>query len=230
MKAYDIMTKEVVTVKLDTPVHEIAVLMTDRRISGVPVLDDGGQVVGMVSHGDLLHRREIGTESKRKWWLKVFADPDKLAREYSKTHGLRAKDVMTRHVVSIGESTDLADVATVLERNGIKRVPVLRDGKLVGLVTRTDLVKALSRAAIPAKGVSIDNGTLHRTLTEKMRAQPWLDTAFINLIVKDGAVEIWGIVGSEDQRQALRVLIEETAGVNSAADHLTVRSSVRDGV
>ena len=146
MKARDIMTTAVLSVRPETTIREVAALMTERHVSGVPVVNADNRLVGIVSQGDLLHRRELGTESKHKWWLSMFADPDRMAREYSKAHGLRAQDVMTRHVTSVQEDADLADVAAILDRSKIKRVPVLRDGGMVGIITRSDLVKALSQA------------------------------------------------------------------------------------
>ena len=222
MKAHEIMTKAVVSVGPQTPVYEIAALMTEKRISGVPVLGPQEQLLGIISQSDLLHRKEIGTELKRKWWLKVFSDPNHSAREFTKAHGLRAQDVMTRHVISIQADADLSEVAAILDRSRIKRVPVLRAGKLVGLIARSDLVKALSRTAGSAATGNIRDGDLQRTLNDKMKSQPWLDASFLNVIVENGTVQLWGLVSSEDQRQALRILVEETAGVKNIDDRMSV--------
>lgn len=222
MKAHEIMTRDLITVKPDTPVREIAALMAEKHISGVPVVADDGQVIGVVSQGDLLHREEIGTERRPKSWLRVFADPDQMAREYVRTHGLRAHDIMSRHVVSVSADADLQHVADTMDKHRFKRVPVVDKGKLVGLITRGDIVRTLNKMQASAKAMSLDNTALEKALLQKMRNQPWLDGTYINLTVKDGAIELWGFIKSEDQRNALKVLIEETAGSRKVDDHLKV--------
>ncbi len=221
MKANEIMTKTVISIGPETPVREVAALMTEKRISGLPVVANG-KVLGIVSQSDLLHRQELRTEAKHKWWLRVFSDPDRLATEYTKSHGLKAADVMTRRVVSVTEDTALADVAATLDRNGIKRVPVLSGGRLVGLIARSDLVKALTQAPSPIKAAAVDNGTLQRTLSDKMKAQDWLSATYLNTVVEDGRVELWGYIDTAAQHRALRVLVEETTGVKAVEDHLIV--------
>jgi CBS domain-containing protein len=222
MQAHHVMTKSVVSVLPETSVRDISSLMVEKRVSGLPVVAANGQVIGIVSQSDLLHRRELQTETKQKWWLKVFSDPDRIAREFSKAHGLRAQDVMSRHVISVDETTDLADVAAILDRNRIKRVPVLRGGKLVGVIARSDLVKALTKAPVIEGGASIDTAAVQRAISDKIRAQTWLNASYLNVIVEKGTVQLWGFVASEDQRRALRVLVEETAGVKSIDDHLGI--------
>jgi len=222
MKAHEIMTTAVVTAKPETPVQEIAALMTAKRISGVPVLGTQGHLLGMVSQSDLLQRKEIGTVPRHKWWLRVFSDPDRLAREYSKTHGMRAQDVMTRHVITVQADANLNEVAAILDRSKIKRVPVLRDGKMVGLIARSDLVKVLSQTASAEATGNVHDGDLQRVLNDKMKSQPWLDASFLNVIVENGTVQLWGLVSSDDQREALRTLVEETAGVKKVDDRLSV--------
>jgi CBS domain-containing protein len=136
MKASEIMTKDVVTVRPDMSVKEIAGLMAQRRISGVPVVDGAGRLVGILSETDLLHRIEVGTERRRKWWLGALASADDLAREYAKSHGLKAADIMSTTVISVDAADELGQVADLLRRKRLKRVPVVRDGRLVGIITR----------------------------------------------------------------------------------------------
>ena len=150
MRAMDVMTTNVITVGPDTSVQAVAALLAERGISGVPVVDSANRLVGILSEGDLLHRVETGTESppdrrsgrRRSWWLDTIGSDEELARDYVKSHGRTAKDVMTRDVISVSDTTELADIATMLETKRIKRVPVLRDGKLVGIVSRANLVRA----------------------------------------------------------------------------------------
>lgn len=171
MKAHEIMTKNVITVGPQTRVSEIAALMVQHRISGVPVVTGEGQVVGIVSESDLLHRVETGSERKRKWWLELFVGDDTRAREFIKSHGLKAENVMSRVVVSAAESADLGEIADVLESHGLRRVPILSDGKLVGIVSRADMVRALASAAaqdFPAR--SENGGALQNTIYNAIKS------------------------------------------------------------
>src|SRR6516165_9722238 len=136
MQAIDIMTTEVIAVDEDATVPAVAKLLAERGISAVPVVDKNNRVIGMVSEGDLLHRAETGTERRRSWWLEMMASTNQLAGDYIKSHSGKVKDVMSRSVLSVTETTPVADIALLLETNRIKRVPVVRDGKLVGIVSR----------------------------------------------------------------------------------------------
>jgi CBS domain-containing protein len=230
MKAHDVMTRDVATVKDDTTVHDIAALMMEKHISGVPVLGDNGRIVGIVSQSDLLHRAELGTERRHKWWFKIFNDSNTAAREYAKAHGLRARDIMSRYVIVVNDDAELRDVADILERHGIKRVPVVHDGRLIGIISRGDLVRALSQVQISEAETKIDNAALHKTLRDRIRSQLWLNDAYINVAVNDGVVELWGLVVSDDQHRALRALVEETDGVRRVDDKLSVAGPLRGGI
>ena len=144
MRAMDVMTNAVITVDENASVPSAAKLMAKHGISAVPVVDRENRVIGMVSEGDLLHRAEIGTEHRRSWWLEMASSTNKLAGDYIKSHSGKVKDVMTRDVWSVTEETPVADIAVLLETNRIKRVPVLRDGQLIGIVSRANLVRALA--------------------------------------------------------------------------------------
>ena len=222
MKARDIMTSAVHTARRETSIADIARLMTDQRIGGVPIVTDDNHVIGIVSETDLLHRAENGTQKRRKWWLAMLQDSDGLARDYAKTHGLRADDVMTRYVVTVGEDTTLRDVADVLDRNNLKRVPVVRDGALVGIITRGDLVRQLATVDRTHEVTSDDDAGVQKALIEAIDRQPWLAPAYISATVDNGVVELWGFIGSEDQRKALHVLVQEVAGVREIKDKLTL--------
>jgi CBS domain-containing protein len=222
MQVKDLMTSDVVTVGPQTPVGEVARRLVERRISAVPVVSPDGTVLGIVSEGDLLRRRELGTERRTSWWLEIFADPDSLAHEYTKAHGLTAADVMTTPVVCIDEDAGLPSVAEMLEAHGIKRVPVLRQGKLVGIISRADLVRAFARHAEPAQPSASDDREIERALRARMNAESWARTGHINVVVRGGAVELWGFARSEEQRQGLKVLAREIPGVRAIEDHLKV--------
>lgn len=222
MKVKDIMTTDVISVRPETPVHEIAVLLADRRVSGVPVLTADGALVGVVTESDLIHRAEIGTEKKRKWWLRMVSDSNQLARDFTRSHGQHAQDVMARYVISTSEDASLADVADLMESQRVKRLPVMRDGKLVGMITRGDLVRALARAEITKSTKKLDNATVYKAVHDRMMQQTWLNSSLINVSVNDGVASLSGFVESTDQRNALRVLAEETEGVTKVEDHLRV--------
>lgn len=220
MRAHEAMTRDVVTVTSETPVADIAALLVRHRISAVPVVADDNKVVGIVSQTDLSHRGETGTEKRRKWWLEMFADPDTRAREYIKSHGLTADDVMTRFVVSVSQQATLAEVAEILDTHRIRQVPVIDDGRLVGMISRSDLVRKLAEVKIGASSVRPDNGALQQAIWTELKAQPWLKSAYINLTVQDGIVELWGAVDSNEQRRALRILVEGVRGVQRVEDRV----------
>jgi CBS domain-containing protein len=225
MKASDIMTRDVVTVKPETSVREIAELMTQHRISGLPVVNAGGRVVGILSESDLLHRAETGTEKRRKWWMRAFIDTDQLAREYAASHARNAGDIMSKDVVSVDADMELGDVAELLDRKKLKRLPVTQNGQLAGMITRGDLVRALTvrlREAAASPGVSED---LARSIRSRMQRETWLDTALVSVSVDGGEVELAGLVASHDQRRALRLLVEDTPGVKRVDDKLSIKPS-----
>jgi CBS domain-containing protein len=222
MEAQDVMTRNVVAVGPDTTVGEIAAMLVRHRISAVPVVSGDEQLLGIVTQTDLAHRSETGTEKRRKWWLEAFADPDVKAREYVKSHGLKAQDVMTRHVVSVQQTDDLAEVADALDSHRIRQVPVVSKGKIVGMISRADIVRKLAETKVAPTGAQPDNGTLQKAIWDEIKAQSWLKTAFVNLAVKDGVVELWGAVDSIEQRQALRVLVEGVPGVRKVEDNVAL--------
>jgi CBS domain-containing protein len=222
MRASEVMTREVVTVAPDSPVREIASLLLQYRISAVPVTINRS-VIGIVSEGDLMHRPENETERMRSWWLEAFTDSETLARDYVKTHGLRAIDVMTRHVISVGEEAEVGEIAQLLDSRRIKRVPVVREGRLVGIVSRADLLRALVAGWPPAgRGTAASDHALHEAIIAHARAQRWSDVPMLNVVVRGGDVELSGVVASEDHRRATRILVEGIPGVRSVRDNLAV--------
>jgi CBS domain-containing protein len=223
MKVQDVMTRDVATATPETPVTELAKRLVERRISAVPVVDRELHVVGIVSEGDLLRRRELGTEARRSWWLEIFSDPDALAREYTKTHGLTAADVMSSPVFCVEESASLASIADMLETHGVKRVPVVRGGKLVGIVSRADLVRAfVASAPAPAPAGSRDDRQIEKALRERLNRESWARSITLNVVVENGVVSLWGFARSEEQRRGLKVLAQEIPGVKGVEDRLTI--------
>jgi CBS domain-containing protein len=226
MRAIDVMTPDVVTVDPNTSVQALAKLLSERAISGAPVVDADGRMVGIVSEGDLLHRTELGTEqrhaTRRSWWLEHFAAG--LARDYVKSHGRTVGDIMTRDVAAVAEETDLADVATLLETRRIKRVPVIRDGKVVGIVSRSNLVRALGAtpgAPTSAPGASADDRTIRSRLLAELGRQEWAAKVWAqDIIVSDGVIHLWfGSDEPNERRQAVRVAAENVPGVRGVEEH-----------
>jgi CBS domain-containing protein len=221
MRAMDVMTSEVITVDEDASVQSAAKLMANHGISAVPVVDKDNRVIGMVSEGDLLHRAETGTERRRSWWLEIMASTNQLAGEYLKSHSGRVKDVMTRDVISVTDTTPVADIAVLLETNRIKRVPILRDGKLVGIVSRANLVRALAMTVNePASGDETDDRTIRDKLLAELKVQKWAEVSPANIIVKDGLVHLWSSYFSEQEKRALVVAAETIPGVRGVEDHM----------
>jgi len=222
MNALETMTREVITVSPDTTVGEIATLLVQHGISAVPVISADNRVIGIISQTDLGHRGEMGTEKKRKWWLDLFADADARAREYVKSHGLKASDVMTRFVVSVAKSASLAEVAELLDTHRIRQVPVMEDGKLLGMISRADLVRRLAEVKVAAPAARPENGVLQKAIWNQIKSEPWLRSSYVNIAVKDGTVELWGAVDTEEQRNALRVLVEGVSGVQKVENNVVL--------
>ena len=219
MRAGDVMTTDVVTVSPEARVEEIACLMLEHHISAVPVVDARGRLAGIVSEGDLVRRIETGAAGTRAWWLELLAEPAKLARDYVKAHGRRAADVMTRTVVTVEEDASLSDVARLLEGRRIKRVPVVREGRVVGIVSRADLVRGLAVRSIEPATVG-DDRTIREGVLAALRAQPWWIGTYQAVVVIDGVVHLWGTARSNAERAAPRVAAETVPGVRGVEDHL----------
>lgn len=223
MKASNIMVSDVITVGPDASVMDVAEILLAHRISGVPVVDGEGKVIGIVSEGDLMRRAESGTERQRSWWLEALTGTQTLAADYVKSHARKVRDVMTRDVITASPDMSLSDIATLLETNSIKRVPVVDGGKLVGIISRANLLQALAslRKKIPAAPTA-DDAAIHDTLLSKLRSEPWRPS-MLTVTVHDGAVDLWGIVDSTAEKNAARVAAELTPGVRSVNDYLVLR-------
>jgi CBS-domain-containing membrane protein len=220
MKAADVMTRDVLTVGQDTPVREAIRLMLDNKISGLPVLGDGGKVVGILTEGDLLRRGELGTERQRPRWLEVLMGPGRMAGEYVRTHGRKVAEVMTTELVSVAGDTSLEELVHLMERHRIKRLPVLDGDVLIGLVSRADLLRSLLQVLDAARNEPrSDDAILEQILAELTRAA-WVPRDGLSISVKDGVVDLNGVILEEKEREALRVVAENTPGVKAVEDHL----------
>jgi len=226
MRAIDVMTTNVITVEPNTSVQELATLLSERGISGVPVVDRDNHLVGIVTEGDLLHRTETGTERRtqrrRSRWLDSFASDQEAARDYVKAHGLIVREIMTPEVISVSDTAELADIATLLGTKRIKRVPVLRDGKLVGIVSRANLERALAMTkSEPAIDADSDDRTIRQKLITELQGEEWVHMWGADIIVRDRVVHLWfSDDRSDEERQAVRVAAENIPGVRQVEEHI----------
>ena len=220
MQAADVMTTSVITVQPDTGVREIAFLLLKHRISAVPVVDAEQQVLGIVSEGDLMRRAENDTDSRHSWWLAAIFSAEAKAGEYVKTHGRKAGDVMTRNVVVVTEETPLHEIARLLEKHRIKRVPVVRKGRLAGIVSRANLLHGLATEKADAGPGSVDDRTIREQLRHTLSAEAGINTGLINVTVRRGVVQLWGVVDSSTEKKVAQVAAENAPGVEAVENHL----------
>ena len=220
MKAKDVMTSTVISVQPNATILQAARHMLQHHISGLPVIDKGGEIVGILSEGDFLRRQETGTGHKRSRWLEFLMGPGRLAVEYSHSHGSKVSEVMTTNVYTVTEDAPLEDIVELMERRRIKRVPVMRGKKVVGMVTRSNLMHAMVSLARSEPKAAKDDASIRETLLAEMHKESWAPAAMVNVVVRDGTVELWGTIIDERQRNALRVAAENIPGVKDVKDHM----------
>lgn len=221
MHAADIMTRTVITATPKTEVREIVDLMMQNRISAVPVVDDAGRVIGMVSEGDLMRRVENDTDRRDSWWLSALFSARNDVDAYVKSRGRRAEDIMTRDPITISEDTPLYKIAQTLEKKHIKRVPVVTGGKLVGIVSRSNLLQGFSTMQKDAAAAA-DDKTIRNAIVKEMEDKLDISGNSTNVVVVDGVVTLWGLVQSEAQKKAAAIAAENTAGVKEVHNNLGV--------
>ena len=220
MKVSDVMTPKVISVLPSDRIADAIRLMLDNRISGLPVIDAAGRLVGVVTEGDLLRRVETGTTRHRARWLQFLLSPGRLADEYAHTHGRRVNEVMTCDVVTATEGTSLDTVVQLMERHGIKRLPVVRDDKVIGIVSRANLLHALVAVGDAPERNGARDAVIRQRILDEIQREPWGPRYSINVVVRDGRVDLWGSLFGERERQALRVVAENVPGVREVHDHM----------
>ncbi len=221
MKASDVMRKEVITVAPEAAVVDAVHLMLEHHISGLPVVDEAGAAVGILTEGDLLRRAELGTEKRVPAWRSWLAGSGREALDYVRSHARRVGEIMTVPVVCATPDTDLAQVVALMESKRIKRIPVLENGRVVGIVTRADLLRTLASLLPPVNTPSVADAELRRRVLTSLKAQPWFrDDGSMDVRVKDGVVELVGVVTDQRERGAIRVVAENTPGARGVVDHL----------
>jgi CBS domain-containing protein len=219
MRAHQIMTKPVFTVLPDATILEAANLMLRRHISGLPVVDAAGKLVGIVSEGDFIRRSEIGTQKKRGRWLKFLLGAGNAATDYVHEHGRKISEVMTVNPITITEETPLDQIVSSMESNGVKRLPVMRDGRLVGIVSRANLLQAVAGLARDIPDPTADDDHIRSRIVAAIGKNDWSPFG-LNVIVRDGIVHLSGVITAERSRQASIVAAENVTGVRKVHDHL----------
>jgi CBS domain-containing protein len=222
MRADEVMTKDPLTIAPQAPVAEAVRLMLDRRVSGLPVVDAKGKLCGVITEGDLLRRSELGTEKRRARWLEFLFGPGRSAEEFVHAHGMRVEEVMTRSPITVAPDAGLDQVVDLMTERRIKRLMVVSGGRLVGVVSRADLLRALS-GAFAARPVPLGVGSdseIEKRVVEVLSEKSWVPVSSIKVEVGGGIVHLWGSILDERQRDAIRVAVENVPGVVEIVDHL----------
>lgn len=223
MKTSEVMVSNVITVGPEASVPEVADLLLRNRISAVPVIAANGEILGIVSEGDLLNRPESETSHRQSWWLEALTSKEMLAAEFVKSHSRKVTDVMKRDVITASPDDSVADVAARLERHCIKRVPIVKDGRIVGIVSRANLLQGLASLKDKIPQTRPDDCAIRGQVMAKLDKATWTRPALLSVTVQDGTVGLWGIVDSSSEKKAVHVLAEVTPGVRGVTNNLMIR-------
>jgi CBS domain-containing protein len=233
MNASEVMTQNLLSAKPDAPVFEAIRLMLDHRVSGLPVVDEAGRLVGILTEGDLLRRSETGTERHRPRWLEILMGPGRMADEYVRTHGRKVGEIMTREVVSVTPESPLREIIELMERRGIKRMPVLHGDQLVGIVSRADLLRAFASTFEERPAAPTSDEEIRERILAELAKVAWAPRDGLAITVENGVVDLNGVILDEKEREALRVAAENVPGVIAVEDHLVwvepVSGTIIDG-
>ncbi len=222
MRAHQIMSRQVITIGPEASVADAINTMLAHHVSGLPVVDAEGKLVGILSEGDFIRRAEIGTEQKPGRWLSLLAGADRLALDFVREHGRKVHQIMTPAPVTIREDTSLEEIARIMESRKLKRLPVIRDDRVVGIVTRSDFLPAIAHLSQNKSDAEGDE-TIRSAVVTAMAKAPWGPRGF-NVSVSDGVVTLRGVVKSDNARKAAIVTAENVAGVKKVDDHLSKRA------
>ena len=221
MRVRDTMSKGVVSVAPKAPITEALDIMVRSHLSGLPVIDEAGRLVGMVSEGDFLRRSELGSGKPPGSWLKGLLLPGQAAEAYARTHGRRVDEIMSGDVAAIEPNAGLDEAAALMEKRHVKRLPVVDEGKVVGIITRADFIRALVQFIRPAyEEPPVSDDAIKQRIDAELRAQPWAPVGSIGVAVKDGVVSFRGVLTDERQRNAIRAVAENIDAVRGVRDHM----------
>lgn len=221
MRAKDVMTQPVISVEPDDTIERAIRLMLQKRISGLPVINAAGHLVGIVTEGDFLRRSETGTQHRRPRWLEFLVGPGRLASEYVRTHGRKVNDVMTEEPITVEEDVPLEDIVKLMEKHHIKRMPVVRGDKVVGILSRANLLHALATLSLETRAPTSSDEIIRDQLLAALKKENWAPLGTVDIIVRDGVVHLWGTIFDERERGALIVAAENIPGTKSVCDELT---------
>ena len=213
------MTRPVITVTPETTVVEAANTMLQRHVSGLPVIDPDGKLVGIISEGDFIRRSEIGTQRKRGRFLKFILGPGQTATDFVQEHGRKVAEIMTKTPLTITEDTELEKIVQLMEKNNVKRLPVIRGDQIVGIVSRANLLQAVASLARQIPDPTADDDHIRNRVIDALAKNDWCPFG-LSVIVRDGIVHLSGVITEERSRQAAIVAAENVAGVNKVHDHL----------
>ena len=219
MRAHQIMTRPVITVAPETPIVEAANIMLQRHISGLPVVNSTGHLVGIISEGDFIRRSEIGTQRQRGGFLKFILGAGKEATDFVHEHGRKIAEIMTPEPLTINEDTDLEKIVELMEKNGVKRLPVMRGDQLVGIVSRSNLLQAVASLAREIPDPTADDDHIRNRIIDTLEKNAWCPFG-LSVTVRDGIVHLSGVITEERSRQAAIVAAENVTGVKKVHDHL----------
>jgi CBS domain-containing protein len=222
MNAGDVMTRTVVSVTPETRIADLVQTLLRHNISGTPVIDADGTLVGIVTEGDLMRRAELGTERKRGGWLAFFTATATLAHDYVVSHGTTVRDVMTPSVVAVEPTTPLAEIADLMEERHVRRVPVVQDGKVVGIVSRANLLRAWASLPAEQPPANADDAQIRERLLGELSHQAWSRRPENSIVVTDGVVHLWGLAATEDEKRALELAAQQTPGAKAVHNHIVV--------
>lgn len=226
MKASDIMTIGAITVRTDSTVAHAARVMVEHRISGLPVVDAGGKLVGIVSEQDLLRRKELGTAGPS--WLDFCLDTNGLAHQYAREIGRKVEDVMSRNVVTVEPDAHVSEIVELMETHQIKRIPVVRDSDVVGIVSRANLLSALARLMGETPQPVVSDLTIRKSILDEVAGKEWAPGTTIDVRVRDGVVTLNGTVEAEHIRDAVRATAENAPGAVRVWDNMRVAKLTAD--
>ncbi len=216
----DVMTRSVISVSPDATVEEAAKTMLARDISGLFVVDAKGELAGIVTEGDLLRRDELGTQRHRPWWLRILVSPGRQAADFTRTYGRHVRDVMTTDVIAVAIGAPLEEVVETMEKHRIKRVPVVENNRVIGVVSRSDLLRYLIGHARTKEAGQTDDRSIRAAILDALDKLAWAPTTSLNVTVAEGVADVWGTITDDQERRAILVVAENTAGVKKVHDHL----------
>jgi len=222
MRAKQVMTRQIHSLAADASVYEAAQVMLNAGISAAPVVDVDGTLIGIVSEADLMYRSEIGTAPGKSWLQRLLSDDAVLANDYIRAHSHRVADVMTKNLVTADEGATLGEIATLMQRHRVKRIPIVRDGKVVGIVSRANLLHGLLAREPASSEDPTGNEKVRSLVTSELARHGWATNQTACVVAESGVVHLWGFVNSDAVRDAYRIAAENVRGVKRVENHMKV--------